>query len=339
MNNEHLKLLLEKYRSGECTPDELDFIHDWYNGLDGEDLRLSEIEKGELEEKIWLNMQHDLIGEGWKVKRSGTVYLRYFAGIAATLLLIAGFVIFQKDMPAKLTASVFSNEKEMVREVNSSDQLKKLVLMDGSVVTLTPRSTLTYPKEFADREREVTLEGDAFFEITKNPDRPFIVKKGKLVTKVLGTSFWIRSDEKSGTSEVAVVTGKVTVFEEKETMNNGTGVSENSILVIPNEKAVYNARSGEIQRSAVEIRLPEKKTVQVREMVADNLPLPEILGLFKVLYGVNVEIGAPKMAQCGFTGDLRNMQFYDALELLCKSVNATYESVEGRIVMNGEGCQ
>jgi transmembrane sensor len=338
MHDKDLKILLEKYRKGECTQDEINFIHDWFDSLEaGEDLQLNELEKSRIEAKIWQNMQSDLQESGWKTKSARMVYLRFLAGAAAMFLLIAGLGIFRKEGTAFFAEYLLKRETEMIREVNSSDQLKKLVLNDGSVVTLTPRSALTYPKEFADDEREVTLEGDAFFEIAKNPERPFVVMKDKLVTRVLGTSFWIRTDKNAGTSEVSVVTGKVAVFEKK--LTEADSLSENSVLLVPNEKVVYNSRSGEILRSPVEVKLSRSEVAQVRELVADNLPLPEILDMFGVLYGIHVEIVQPGLAQCTFTGDLRNMQFYDALELLCKSVNATYESVEGRIEMIGDGCR
>ncbi len=345
MSKKQIRVLLEKYHNGECTPEEEAFVHDWYSRLNrGKNPDLDETERKEMEQRIWLNMQEDLLEEGWKPRRNLSVYMRYLTGVAAVLLLIAGFRIYRSDTGKRienLISVVIEKETRMMKEINDSDRLKKLILKDGSVITLTPGSSLSYPQEFADNIREVALEGDAFFEIAKNPDRPFFVKRGNLVTKVLGTSFWIKGNVKDNTLEVSVVTGKVSVFEDKEPMKNSfeKGLPLKSILLVPNEKVVYNVESGEIQHSVTEVQTRKTEIAFVTDMLMDNVQLPDILAVFKTLYGVEIELPQPEMARCNFTGDLSNMQFFDALTLLCKSVNATYESVGGRILISGKGCE
>lgn len=121
---------------------------------------------------------------------------------------------------AKPVIDTVSNKKNIVskttsakpgfRIVRSQNELRKKVLLeDGSVVTLGANSSLKFPSKFEASHRDVSLEGEAFFEIAKNPKRPFTVQSGKVYTRVLGTSFKINAFKKD--VEVSVATGSVSV--------------------------------------------------------------------------------------------------------------------------------
>ncbi|WP_256014039.1 FecR family protein [Desertivirga xinjiangensis] len=94
-------------------------------------------------------------------------------------------------------------------------QHKELILPDGSKVWLNSNSSLTYEESFnSDEQRTVKLTGEGFFEIKRNPDKPFIVTTGRTLTQVLGTSFNIKQEDE-GNIKVSVVTGKVS-FKSKD---------------------------------------------------------------------------------------------------------------------------
>lgn len=94
--------------------------------------------------------------------------------------------------------------------INPRGQRSRVLLPDGSEVFLAADSKLSFPEKFAAGSRELKLEGSAFFEVTKNPNRPFIIHTGTVQTKVLGTSFKIEAI-KGQPVKVAVATGKVRV--------------------------------------------------------------------------------------------------------------------------------
>jgi transmembrane sensor len=96
----------------------------------------------------------------------------------------------------------------IISETNQLAIAKKIKLDDGSIVSLEPKATLNYPKYFRDTIREISFDGKAFFEIAKDPNRPFVVSMGASEVRVLGTSFNIAHTDSLGI-EVAVVTGKV----------------------------------------------------------------------------------------------------------------------------------
>ncbi|WP_316822464.1 FecR family protein [Pedobacter gandavensis] len=138
-------------------------------------------------------------------------YFRYAAVLA---LMILGLGIYQ-ILPSKKT---LVKEQVAMRELNNAKgQRSKVVLPDGSRVFLGAASKLIFPEQFTSKSRTVKLEGEAFFEVNRNPNQPFIVQTGTIQTRVLGTSFKIEAFRNQALI-VAVATGKVRVdqYEGKE---------------------------------------------------------------------------------------------------------------------------
>lgn len=109
---------------------------------------------------------------------------------------------------------------------------QKLVMPDGTKVTLNAGSEFTYPETFSKNTREVSLNGEGFFEVTKNPKKPFLVHTKKLTVKVLGTVFNVKAYNDDKTTETTLLKGKVKV----ELKNN----PEKTIILLPNEKLMVS---------------------------------------------------------------------------------------------------
>lgn len=115
----------------------------------------------------------------------------------------------------------------------------KLTLQDGTVVTINSNSKITYPTKFNEKTREVTLEGEAYFEVIKDESKPFIVKSNALKIEVLGTSFNVKSYLEELNKNVTLASGSVAVmFSERD--------DEKSILT-PGKMLVYNNISKETE--------------------------------------------------------------------------------------------
>lgn len=131
-------------------------------------------------------------------------YLRFAAVLTACILGLGAYGLFQfKKTPDR--------EQLAVHEViNPRGQRSRVVLPDSSEVFLGAGSKLKFPERFASKTREISLEGEAFFQVTKNPNKPFIIHTGTVQTRVLGTSFRIEAF-KGAPLTVSVATGKVRV--------------------------------------------------------------------------------------------------------------------------------
>lgn len=148
-----------------------------------------------------------------------------------------------------------------------------VVLGDGTKVWLNSGSKLTYPQVFSNDTREVQLIGEGYFEVTKNAAKPFIVNTSEIKIKVLGTSFNVKSYPEEGTIETTLVKGKVTISKSIE------GSNENSITLIPNQRATYIKYEGKLILTEVEKKQLRKETRTDRAKKLDK----------KVIFSENID--------------------------------------------------
>ncbi|MDN5202187.1 FecR domain-containing protein [Fulvivirgaceae bacterium BMA10] len=160
---------------------------------------------------------------------------RFLRGIAATLI---GMVIVA-------SALYFSGSQSQETETIAVEYLEKsslkgeksnIKLSDGTKIKLNSNSKLIIPKQFSDHERKIELIGEAYFEVSKDASRPFIITSNDIKTVVLGTSFNVRAYPSENTIQVAVAEGKVSV----EKITEELTVDQDPILLSPNEMAVYS---------------------------------------------------------------------------------------------------
>lgn len=109
----------------------------------------------------------------------------------------------------------------------------KLILPDGTQVWLNSESKLTYGSSFSDSIREVTLDGEAYFDVVKDKNHPFVVRTSAISIRVLGTAFNVKSYQQDPTIETTLVRGMIEVHKNNEP-------SASKIILHPNEKLVYN---------------------------------------------------------------------------------------------------
>jgi transmembrane sensor len=154
-------------------------------------------------------------------------YLRYAAIWTVFLLGAAIYGI------TRLRKSPVKEQIAYHEQANPLGQRSKIVLPDSSEVYLGAGSRLHYPDKFASNTREISLEGEAFFQVTKNRYKPFIIHTGTVQTRVLGTSFKIDAFKNQPIS-VSVATGKVRVDDVR-----GNKVTSLAVL-IPGQMVTYN---------------------------------------------------------------------------------------------------
>ncbi len=186
---------------------------------------------------------------------------------------------------------------------------QRLRLADGSVVTLAPQSQLRYPAQFRSGSREVYLEGEAFFEVSKDPRRPFRVHSGAWVTQVLGTKFNVSAVPGASQLAVSLVEGKVQVTDKQDNYLLAPGQQlraeratgriyrqafnhkqvlawRNNQLIFKNEKLADVANQLE-RRYGVKLVFADSATAEVRLWATfDNEPLPRVLDALRQAGGL-----------------------------------------------------
>lgn len=153
--------------------------------------------------------------------------------------------------------------------------LYKIVLPDGTKVSLNSGSTLRFPDHFASGERIVELKGEAFFDVTKSDGHPFIVKTDNISIKVLGTKFNVKSYENESSTYTTLLEGKIELLSNNE---------EKSIL--PGEQVVFEKATKELEIKQIDT---EPITAWTDNMFHfNNTPLDEIMKSLSRWYGVEI---------------------------------------------------
>jgi hypothetical protein len=349
MNNDEIQGLLLKYQQGNCTEEEIIRIHLWYDSLNGESVAaLGNVEKRAMEDRMLGNLLRDVKGpepvvangSPWKRWNQIAVYMT-----AAAVFIAIGYwaMLSKKPMQQRINPENMYVEApvgRLITDKNSSPVPKRVVLEDNSVVTLDPGSAIIYPDRFATDKRAVQLIGDAFFEITKNPEKPFFVYSGKLITRVLGTSFRIKTRSKDKTLEVEVVTGKVSVFENQRAFDEAEVPEEpsNGVVLTPNQRVTYFSESRHLMTGLVPEPVKADKVSAQSKLVFNDAKLETIIDALHLQYGIEIVFANDRLAHCTFTGDITEMPLYEKLDLICKSNGADYEVKGTRILINGHGC-
>lgn len=167
-------------------------------------------------------------GPGIHTIRRFTPFRRWRLGIAAAvaaITILAGTSYFYfKEIKAPY--------ETITEHTAPKGQRLTLQLQDGTRVLLNAGSTITYPQNFKPERRELTLYGEAFFEVAPNPRSPFVITSGDVTTEVIGTSFGITAYPHKQV-DVAVVTGKVKVYADTE------GSAPNEVFLTPNQMATF----------------------------------------------------------------------------------------------------
>ncbi|CAG5000309.1 hypothetical protein DYBT9275_02437 [Dyadobacter sp. CECT 9275] len=341
MNQHEFDILLQKYLSGACDPDEEKKILEWTDlTLSNKNMPLGESELKMTETKIWKRIKASVLSAPSGFGKVGWQWL----AVAATVIIISSLAIFYPGHLRQLNSGFIAKDisddpgltlvKDYVEIQNVSDHSKIVSLEDGSFVTLTGDSRLKYPKHFDKKVRQVELEGEAFFNIQKDSSRPFFVYTGELVTQVLGTSFNVKSYKDSKTIEVNVVTGRVSVYENTQKAPH----NRNGVILRPNQKITFDKESKKLVPGLVEEPVMQNTQDKKLELIFEDAPLSEVLSVIQKAYGVEIVVEKPSLNDCIFLGDLTGLPLHTQLRLICKSVNASYELRGTVFFINGDGC-
>lgn len=208
-----------------------------------------------------------------------------------------------------------------------ADEQQEITLPDGSKVWLNANSSLSYFPDFA--ERKVDLEGEAFFDIKRDEQRPFEIFTAGAKTRVLGTSFNVRAYPNEEKVEVTVTTGKVALIPlEKEK-------KDNQLLLTPGLSGTYTKKTASLeqQKSAIGNALAwHNKTLEF-----DHTLLPEVEKTLERYFNVDIEL-SNTLLNCDFKGTFENPNLEDVLSILEGSLDIQIEQSNNAYRLHGEGC-
>lgn len=325
--------LTERYRLGQCTPEEIAFVEKWVelNGVTGEDRFIfkNEAEANELEAEIWEGIEkaadlHSRKVRGWK-------WIVVWGSVAASVAVVIVGSFLLNPKPSASQDPVMTG----LETVNKSINRQRILLPDSSVVTLAEGATIVTSENYGQATRTVRLTGEAFFEIRPNAALPFLVYSGDLVTEVLGTSFLIKPETGKKTIEVSVSTGKVSVYSNEKDRNQ----RRRGVIITPNQKAIYDTELKTIRQDLIDHPKMIEKNIPESVFNFDEVPVKKVLQILQNSYGMEIVVSNPELNDCVFTGNLNGFDLFRQLTYVCDIVDAQYEVRGTTIFLSGKGCK
>jgi transmembrane sensor len=329
----------------EQNPDQLDLVQKGRNILLLTKASFDQISDEEVATEIY-RLSH-AIGEN--AARKDVKWLlpkNYWYSIAASILFIISLGWwFTRKNPNQETSMAYRTILNEIKEpliinLNQTGKPKLVTLEDGSSILLQPDSKITYPKHFAGTKREVFLLGEAFFEVAKNPDKPFYVYANTLATKVLGTSFKISAFENEKDIKVVVKTGRVSVFPiTEETVADNQGDSKlGGMVLTPNQQITFATKELRLTRSLINDPRLLELPIQSQSFIFKRTPISEVFSTLEKSYGVKIVFDAELMKGCYLTASLSDEPLFEKLNLICKTIGAQYEQMDASIIITSKGC-
>lgn len=213
----------------------------------------------------------------WRTHLAKRVFFYKIYSIVASVLLILGI--------GSVVYFLISKEEIVQTYVVSSgiQHIQSVTLPDGTVVLLGPGSTLTYPVKFTGTIRKVSLEGQAFFDVVRDPQMPFIVHTSDMDVQALGTTFELFSYPIEKKSEAILLSGKIkvdlTILKSNE---------KKEFMLYPNDKILFDKQSGVVSKSVVDA---DKYMLWRKEKVIcfDNEKLSMIIPRLEHWYGQKIQ--------------------------------------------------
>lgn len=271
---------------------------------------------------------------------------QFLTGVAATLVLcltsvwIYNHYFTSENKVVTYKELIDENSEGLVEQTNNSNKPQIVTLSDGSSVLLQPDSKLSYPKIFTGNERKVYLSGEGFFEISKNPKKPFYVYANEIVTKVVGTSFRVKAYSDQPDVEILVRTGKVKV-KSNELISKSDA---EEIVLLPNQALRYfrsDLKFNKITNITQDPVLAQSVgNIEQLSFEFNDIPVSQIFETIEQAYLVDIDYPKNKLSDCHLTTSLSDQPLTEKLKIVCKSIgnNTSFEMNGNQITITSEGC-
>ncbi|WP_020529785.1 FecR family protein [Flexithrix dorotheae] len=302
----------------------------WNISIKAKDYELLDVEKAKQNVKEQLISKGEFFKSAKKEKPKGGVYYlnkksKMILKLAASLLLLICVTYFiNKNNADEGKLEVYKGGEYIERTTQRGEKLT-IRLMDGSSVKLNVESKIIFPKHFSDSSREIFLEGEAFFEVVKDRNRPFIVSTPYLNTRVLGTSFNVNTKQGNNNVQVALVSGKVEVTPKHPNKGN------KPIVLKPDEMVEFNKEQEQFLKSKFDYTaiIGWKDDI----LTFNNADFETIKTKIEKWYGVTIIMKYNGKMEKGFTASYKNKSLETVLQGVCFSFGFQYEYKENIVII------
>lgn len=310
--------LLEQYHLGLCSAAEKAAVEEWLDSPSVQTDFPEDTDFQMMEEQGWTGLADRL---DFHKKTRLFVFKPWMKLVAAAcfLLLTATAILFytrQNSGPSSGHELAALNFTEL--KTGKGEKLN-YTLPDGTVVHLNGESSLKYPKHFSDSSRVLEFSGEAYFTVTKDANRPFIVHSAQTTTQVLGTSFNLKAYPGEEETAIVVTEGKVS-FSDK--------AMKQSLIIQPNQCGTYLHGKSLV---STEVYAEKYASWKDGKLVFDNEKLSAVALKLERWFNVEVVIARPELRNDRFSGKFDQPQVSDVLHSLSVAIQFKYKMEKNMI--------
>lgn len=340
--------LLVKFSTGELSPRESKhFAKILKEGDDNEELKAILTAYWNNAENARIEVPTNKLLERLKAKtgnaelslggnsRHKTLYT--FIRYAAVVMITVGLTWFAKDFTRSSPELAFLPKAQGLHQNEVSvlyGSKSKITLPDGSTVNLNSGSVLRYPAQFDNENRKVSIEGEAYFDVKKDPNHPFLVRTNGVTVRVLGTKFNVKSYSDEKTVETTLVIGKVELYANNQEIND-----KNRLMVLaPNQQAVFEVQKG--KKDSI-ISMVHNQNVDVNPIISwkDNRLMfrdekfADLAQKLERWYNVDIQIDDQKLQSTPFSGVFVKETVEQSLNALRLAAPFKYRMEKNKIII------
>ncbi|MCD6555967.1 MAG: FecR domain-containing protein [Bacteroidales bacterium] len=220
---------------------------------------------------------------------------------------------------------LFNNKEQ---RIVASNELIEAKLPDNTEVTVNKNSELIYDKKYNKKERKVKLKGEAFFKVSKDKTKPFIIKTESFYVEVLGTQFYVNSDFKN--RQVVVKEGTVAVYQYED--------KHDKVILNAGDKIIFNKHDNQLRK--IENQDENYMSWKTKIFNFNNRTLEDVAAELENIYDVKFKFVNPDLKKCRISAGFKNQSIVEIINVL----QATFETLtfrkEGnKIIVGGKSCK
>lgn len=332
-NNINIELL-DRFMRGETSPEEEQLLLEWFRNSSSRNeilefyqqrwIEASEDElPAEIQGRMYLRIKERMLEienshreEERKIFKLRSSFSRFLPYVATILLCIgisfSSYLYTQKDLPIT-SEYIVSAEK---------GQRASVTLPDGTKVWLNSHTVLRYKSDYGVKKRNVFLNGEAYFEVSKDKEHRFVVDAGEMEVEALGTSFNVKAYREDKSIVATLYNGSI----------QATG-GEHSIILLPDQQVLFNRENRQLKVERPD-NIAYSRMWRDNELAFKGETLYDIAMRLNRIYNVQIEFKSEKIKQYRFSGVIKNNSLDNVIEIISLTAPILYEAKEDTIILS-----
>jgi len=334
MNKENnIKEIVSKYMQGKCTREELETVlklfddpyfnlalrptlyEQWNKTEKGDQKELNEWESTSILDEIHGRIHFKKINK----KRKSRIFR-----LTGTVLKVAAILIIGLFLGLSVQ-HLQKSESFYYTSIAPKGSISQMILPDNTMVFLNSGSEIKYTVNSTNGQREVYLDGEAWFDVTKNEKKPFVVNTPFYAVKVLGTRFNVKAYRTDETVATTLEEGSI------EVLSSGNNKFKGNKLLKPGQQFIYNQSTGTVRTKNVSTRL--FTSWKENKLIFINMNLKQLIVLLERKYGVDIEVADNIILDYHYDGTIKNETILEVLDLLKETLPISYKIIGQKVII------